>query len=304
MSLKSALIGTFLAGALGISVYAQFSAGLSAGAATAFDGNIRPAAFTDLSFLYRSPIGKTDLFRFSADGALIATSSSACEKANIGLSLLYSRLFGMNALGLHIETNGAASAASDTGFARLALSVPLTVNGQALSWEVEPMGEWRWLSGAFSKIALTARLSIPAGELVIKPIAAASYTHYSDGNNAYSASPSVDIFWYPGFPLSASAGLELIHDMADSGQKLGESIYARFSIAASPSALVMLSAEAATAYTADVLSFLINTEMTLYPFSSERPTISFPIKIQYANGSFSPNALDNWEASVGARFGF
>ena len=114
------------------------------------------------------------------------------------------KLNGSTNVGLKLEAVGALPSASVAGSAAAALSLPVTLNGSALSFSIAPVLSVDPLASGYGAAGLESGLSFMAGDFVLKPGFGFAVVHPWSGGLGYALKPGMEISWYPGFPLSVA----------------------------------------------------------------------------------------------------
>lgn len=160
----------------------------------------------------RFRLGDAGYLELSAGGAARYYGPSEDFAATGSAMVRLGRLFGLNAAALRLAASGLTGYPDAEDSAALEASIPLTFNGTSASLSLEPGAVWDPLPTGYAGAYLRGFASFQAGDSVLKPGFALSYTRYRDGLDILGISPSAGVSWYPGIPATAGLSLSVSRD--------------------------------------------------------------------------------------------
>jgi hypothetical protein len=135
---------------------------------------------------------------------------------SLDLSLALSRLSGTANYGLRLDASAALPDDSGSGVAAVALSFPLVLNGSSASLTFTPKVSADILDSGYAGGGVDAEASFMVGDVVLKPGLGLGILRPWTGGLTYSVKPLASAAWYPGFPLTVTAGAEFLFHVGDS----------------------------------------------------------------------------------------
>lgn len=111
--------------------------------------------------------------------------------------------FGSLVSGARLAAEAFRAPADGYEYLDLALSAPITLNGDRASLTVSPSVGAGFMDAESVRFGVDAGLAFSAGDFVLKPGLGVAATEYPDGSSGLEVKPSLGVVWYPGLPLTA-----------------------------------------------------------------------------------------------------
>jgi len=199
---------------------------------------------------------------FDANAAFSRNILDAGYSGSADMALSAHKLLGRTDLGLKLEAVGVLPSPSVAGSAVAALSLPVTLNGSALSFSIAPMLSVDPLDSGYESAGLESVVSFMAGDFVLKPGVGFSVIHPWSGGLEYTLKPGMEISWYPSFPLS----IAMSGEYRASGNALMEGSWGLDCVAVAapaPRILLTLKANAFFAQTSKAVTLLLESAFSM-----------------------------------------
>lgn len=296
MKLKIQVLITLFAICLCLYPEANTMTGISGGI-VAEEGTIIPFGILEFDRTVRNLKGESSFERFNASGSVQETGDGQVRNAQGNLGILLTRASGMNVLGIKLQAAGIQDSSIEYENLAISLSLPITRNGRTASWHIEPQGELNPLEDGYYAVSTLTYLSFSVKDCILKPGGSMSLKQYKDGTKSIILAPSLDISWYPGFPLSAGGWAEYEFETVN-GTTLLQSVFNIF-LAVSPLRRVLIEANSALRIEDGVLSTDSKLELVLYPGNSDTGIFSIPVTINSCTGENTCTTL-----GLGIRYEF
>jgi hypothetical protein len=251
----------------------------------------------ELSVSYRNTIGASNFLRLSAEGYLRSIPDTLAESGAGELNALFTTSFGNAVAG--IELRG-STLWEELGTAQvLGVGAPITLNGDSLSISLTPGFEYSPGSDGYAAADASIQLAMPLADVILKPGAGAGVAFYADDTRSIALSPSVDVSWYPGIPVSGGIWTEYRmlldgEDFPRNGEASGKVF-----LAAGLSAHFLLSGSAFYSWGVDGQTGETEIELTITPLPNAERILSIPLGMRCTRSDVSVLSL-----YAGLRFSF
>lgn len=233
----------------------------------------------------RTGFGASGLAEFSAEGTVRYYGGDSVPWASARGTAKIGSLIGRNAAAVRVSVSGETPDGDLPGNTALSLSFPVTFNGNAASFFLEPGLIWDPLTDGYSGASLDCSANLAAGDSILKPGFFLSYARFRDGTAEIDISPSAGAAWYPGVPATAGASLRYRREWDPGIGSAEDSLEARVEAAVSLSRAFLVSAESSAFLSASDLMTENAFMVTVSPSGSGPFKFSFPLEARFFTGS-------------------
>jgi hypothetical protein len=217
---------------------------------------------------------------------------------SVDLTLSAFRLIGRTNLGLKLETAGILPSPSTDGSAVAALSLPVTLNGSAISYSIAPKLGIDPSESGYLSFGLSNSVSFMVGTLILKPGLGVSIIRAWSEGTAYALKPGIDISWYPGFPLSLALTAEYL---TSTDEAASDTLGFKCTSIAAPTDRILLTSKAYADFLSSPMDAAVSLETA---FSLHREESGKDLSLPISFGWQIADGLQTYSLGLGLRYQF